>query len=331
MASTFTAQKDIEKPAPGTQAGVWGQTANRNFDKIDANLARVVDLSILANQTLTQSQSAVATSDAAVINLTGAINATSVTRTLTLPAGQTGAFIIDTTEVNFGTSRIQVRSAVTDGGVVLTSATDNVVQVYSNGTSVRRVIEKAALGIPFSGEIRMYTPPGGTLVSSALPEGWHVANGNNGTVDLRGRFIYATCVNSQVNDTGGSNTVNISATFSGTTSATAITAAQMPAHTHGIFANQNNGPFTSNDPALTSRTQVVTPGAALNGSENFEDFSWQLYSNPNRDPQDPMLGSTSEEGSGQGHTHNFSGTATQNGVENRPLFYRLIFLQFTGT
>jgi hypothetical protein len=35
MASTYTLNNGIEKPATGEQAGTWGTTANRNFDIID--------------------------------------------------------------------------------------------------------------------------------------------------------------------------------------------------------------------------------------------------------------------------------------------------------
>ena len=324
MASSFTNVKDIEKPQEGDQQGVWGDTVNRNYDKIDANLGRVVSLAITANQTLATSQTAVANSDAAVINLTGNIGVTSVTRTLTFPSGRSGNFIVDTTDVNYGNSTIRIRGDITDGGVQLVSASDDVVHVYTNGTSVRRVDEKSAQSLPIVGEIRMYTPPTGTFVSAALPSGWHVANGNNGTANLTGRFIYATCVNSQVGGLGGTNTVNFSASFSGTTGSTALTTSQMPAHTHGLFANDasQDGGF------VTSRTQTLESSGGNTGQ------TAQLYAMTRSTvpfTSSNFVGSSQQTGSGQGHSHSFSGTASQSGVENRPRFYRLIFIQYTGS
>ena len=38
MASTYTTNSGIEKPATGEQAGTWGATTNTNFDIIDRTL-----------------------------------------------------------------------------------------------------------------------------------------------------------------------------------------------------------------------------------------------------------------------------------------------------
>ena len=39
MASSYTTNINLEKPAPGEQSGDWGATLNSNFDTIDTKLA----------------------------------------------------------------------------------------------------------------------------------------------------------------------------------------------------------------------------------------------------------------------------------------------------
>ena len=86
-----------------------------------------------------------------------------------------------------------------------------------------------ATGIP-SGFIGLWSG-----AANAIPSGWYLCNGSNGTPDLRGRFVVGysnTDSDYDVNDTGGaktdtvtisgSDTVNI--TISGTTSTETQTA-----------------------------------------------------------------------------------------------------------
>ena len=46
MASTYTSNNGIEKPAPGDQEGEWGATLNTNFDIIDRVLSGVGSISL---------------------------------------------------------------------------------------------------------------------------------------------------------------------------------------------------------------------------------------------------------------------------------------------
>lgn len=331
MPSSFTSNKDIEKPAPGEQQGTWGGTANRNYDKIDANLSRVLDLSIVANQTLTTSQSAVSQSDSAVINLTGNIGATSVTRTLTFPSGRTGLFIVDATEVIFGSSRVRLIGDVTDSGITLASVTDRVIHVYSNGTSVRRVDEKSTSNVPIIGEVKMYAPPGGTIVSANLPFGWHVANGNSGTADLRGRFIRAASVASQTGNTGGNSTRTFNNTTTGTITSTVLTSANLPRHSHGIFAND----AATGGVQITSRNQTAKSGQQ--NTTQGADFSYSIYQSTAVSANAPnanFVGTTQVVGNTVGgtaaHTHTFVPTSANVTVSTVPPFYSLVFLQYTG-
>ncbi len=60
--------------------------------------------------------------------------------------------------------------------------------------------------------------------ANAIPAGWVYCDGNNGTPDLRGRFVVGAGPDYGVGQTGGNSTIT-------------LTAAQMPAHTHGLHTN----------------------------------------------------------------------------------------------
>lgn len=57
--------------------------------------------------------------------------------------------------------------------------------------------------------------------SNAIPTGWVLCNGQNGTPDLRNRFIVGAGSSYSVGNTGGSDTVSLNTN-------------QIPAHSHGF-------------------------------------------------------------------------------------------------
>lgn len=73
MPSTFTTNTGIEKPGDGEQAGVWGRTANTNFDIIDRALtgSATISLAGLVSYTLTTSSAVLSDGHYAAITFTG--------------------------------------------------------------------------------------------------------------------------------------------------------------------------------------------------------------------------------------------------------------------
>ena len=63
-----------------------------------------------------------------------------------------------------------------------------------------------------------------------IPDGWALCNGENGTEDLRDKFVVGAGRNYAVNATGGNTSQNVN--LSGNTGATTLTVNQMPSHTH---------------------------------------------------------------------------------------------------
>lgn len=75
--------------------------------------------------------------------------------------------------------------------------------------------------------------PSGTIVmwsgnQNSIPTGWALCDGNNGTPDLRDKFIVGAGLNYNIADTGGANEI-------------ALTINEMPSHTHNVskYAGSN--------------------------------------------------------------------------------------------
>lgn len=327
MASTFSSNKDLEKPGLGEQSGIWGQSLNTNFDKMDGSLGRTVNKSLIGNPVLSTSQTAVADFDAVAIRLSGDISSLT-TRTVTFPATKGGRFLVDTLDVTFGTNKAILKVAGETRGVTITSASERVFDVYTNGTSVRRA---GRVDSPYIlNEIRMYAPTGG-LVSANLPNGWHVCDGNNGTVDLRSRFVrgaanYSTWA---VGQTGGSNTDIVSANsfkVSGFTTSTVLTSAMIPPHKHPQFADAIEDFGSANDLHNLNSTDAVAAAANRGG----QDTEYAMAKNSGI----PTVGLGGvQNGSGTtGHRHavSFNLQGTNVTVSTVPAFYSIIFIQFKG-
>ena len=122
--------------------------------------------------------------------------------------------------------------------------------------------------------------------ADAIPSGWWLCNGENGTPDLRDRFIIGAGGSHAAGSSGGNATQTVS--LSGQTGATTLTIEQMPSHTHGISSRKV---FQGND---------TTVALASSGSN--------------------VLGYS---GGSQPHAHSLTGTAD---VSILPPYYALCFI-----
>lgn len=143
------------------------------------------------------------------------------------------------------------------------------------------------LGVP-SGVIAMWS---GNIL--APPSGWAVCDGNNGTPDLRDRFIVGSGGKYGVKSTGGSETHSHSG--SGTTGSTALTVAQIPSHAHSFTASINS-----------------------NGIGDITGGSYQVG-------RVPAAGNTGSAGGGQGHSHSLSAMNVSES-SSLPLYCALAFI-----
>ena len=144
-------------------------------------------------------------------------------------------------------------------------------------------------------------PPGAILMWSgavdAIPTGWALCDGQNGTPDLRDRFIVGAGGSYDVGDTGGSNTVT-------------LTTSQIPSHKHTASIGQ------AGDHSHGMGTKWTMSGT---GSESNPGTSGPGF-----------FATTHERTTGQAGAHSHSITISSTGGgqahENRPPYYALCFI-----
>ena len=159
---------------------------------------------------------------------------------------------------------------------------------------------------------------------NAIPSGWALCNGSNGTPDLRDRFIVGAGSTYTVGATGGANTVT-------------LTESQIPGHTHtGNTGNES-----------ASHTHAFSGTTSTNGDHNHTQTNGTggtstsgtvgTRSNPGSFPDDQPTStagahnhtfSGTTQTTSNTHTHPFTTNSTGGGQshENRPPYYALAYI-----
>lgn len=163
-------------------------------------------------------------------------------------------------------------------------------------TATHEELNNAAAGFTsalFLNEVRMYYGD-----PSALPAGWHVCDGTNGTPDLRNLVPIGAGSTYTLGQSVGSANPTTSSTSggtpAGTVGGTALTEAQLPVHDH----------FTVADVESTNEVNTSTSVAKFNDT-SLGDLQYKLMGSAIT----PTLGLSSPVGSGDTHTHTFTGNA----------------------
>jgi hypothetical protein len=168
-------------------------------------------------------------------------------------------------------------------------------------------------------------PTGGIILWSgsiaAIPSGWALCNGSNGTPDLRNRFVVGAGSTYAVDATGGSTTTTATGSISGSTAGTALTEAQMPKHFHALRGA--SGPFTS-----------TVPSATASGSGNYgggtPDDGTAGYGTNSTGGNSASGSSGTGTSNGDSHTHGTGTLAfTGNAVTSLPPYYALAYIMKT--
>lgn len=171
----------------------------------------------------------------------------------------------------------------------------------------------------FVGQITMYSG-----LEANIPDNWALCDGLNGTPDLRDKFIVCAGTTYPADSTGGaanhSHTATIDSggahTHTGTAADTALTIAQMPAHTHYNGVTDSGGSsnlFNHGAVAASPTTSNSIDGNTADGT---------------------LEGTTTSTGSGDPHNHTLSidsggahsHTASTDSVGNLPPYYSLAFV-----
>lgn len=158
---------------------------------------------------------------------------------------------------------------------------------------------------------------------NAVPSGWALCNGSNGTPDLRDRFIVGAGSTYAVGNTGGAASVT-------------LTSSQIPGHTHtGTTGNESashthtgttasSGAHTHLSSQASSYVMLASGGAYANGWVNG------LESSPSATTSSAgaHTHTFTTQSASNTHTHSFTTDSTGGGGshENRPPYYALAYI-----
>ena len=144
---------------------------------------------------------------------------------------------------------------------------------------------------------------------SAIPSGWNLCDGTNGTVDLRSKFV--VCADS---DTSGTDyqTANIAGSDTVT-----LLEANLPAHNHAITVDSSNVVTSDHAHSFSvARYSDLTFGAGISG---FGTTPVAAYNG--------TTGMAGGETIPHSHTASSALVGSGTAIDNRPAFYALAYIQ----
>lgn len=291
-----TTNKVLNQPVIGSTG--WGTPLNDNFGYIDGAFGSVTNINV-TGVTATPVVLSAAQYRNLIIKFSGTLTANV---TYQLPSGIGGKWVLK----NSATGAFTITLASLGGGTSFV-AIPGFANAVSDGVNTAGNFDSIAAGI-----ITMWSGAIG-----AIPSGWFLCDGTNGTPDLRDRFIVGAGSTYAVNATGGAATVT-------------LTQAETPAHTHGY------GPVN-----------VVSGGSHTHGvNDPTHAHSYNRYGSFNgANPSSGVNGtgsevSTATSASGTGiylsdagaHTHGYGPTNTTSigssgSHENRPPYFALCYIR----
>jgi hypothetical protein len=338
MSSSYSPDLRFELIANGEQSGVWGNTTNNNIgtlvEQAIAGTASVVVTT--TNQALSVYNGVSDQSRNAIISLS---TLTGAPFNVFIPPVSKLYVFVNTSSYAATVYASTVAGNTTAAGSGVSLAANSKSFVYCDGTNVVDAINHVSGNFFTEGNLQVsgtttlggnptlalqaatkqYVdsaiasgfPSGGIVMwsglISAIPSGWYLCNGANGTPDLRDRFIVGAGSSYAVNATGGSAD------------------STLPSHTHTYSGNTNNagshhhplwgGSAVGNTKGLREAGAVVISAGDRNTSMAFYDTltSGQQIIDDNGN-----------------HNHSFSGTTTSSGVTptgtNLPPYFALAYI-----
>lgn len=251
-------------------------------------------------------------------NITGINNSTATTLNATnLSTGNariTGGNIVSTPIWNANITNANVQNSVTT-----TPSTNDRSTALATTAFVHNVLPTGAI-IMWGG------------ATNTIPAGWVLCNGQNGTPDLRDRFIVGAGNSYAVGATGGN-------------ASTTLSTSNLPAHTHSVSlsgttasagGHLHSATSTVNDPGHNhSVTDLdVASGYGLYSNSLYAGYTPSATTETTSTAQTGVSVSTSI-AAVTDHTHSVSLTGTTGSIgsaasiDNRPPFYALCFIQKT--
>jgi hypothetical protein len=244
MASSFTSNTGIEKPATGEQSGTWGATANTNFDIIDRALNGVGTITLSGTtHTLTTSDGALSDGGYRVLILSGS---PSGTNTITVSPNDAAKFFV----VHNSSGETAIFTQGSGGNVTINNGSKKI--IYCNGAGSGAAVVDVTASIELNAPILQ------------------------GTSASAGKIIFQEDTDNGANTAtliGPASTADVTLTLPSTTGTVALTSDitdSFPPGTVQLF-RQTSAPTgwtkdtTHNDKAL----RVVSGSAGTGGSVAF--------------------------------------------------------------
>lgn len=336
---TTTTNYGLEKPVIGGDTDTWGNKSNDNWDAVDQliknNESAIEELDTAVDQNkadksvvitagngltgggnLSESREvALGTPSTITAQTTNSTTGTSHTHTITLGPADVGAPPVS--------RQIIAGNGLTGGG----SLAANVPLVLGTPSKLTPSTTNSVTAQSHTHEVFGLVPAGGIIMWSGaintVPAGWALCNGQNGTPDLRDRFVVGAGSTYNPGNTGGSkdaivvaHTHSASTGSSGNHSHTGSTNTT-GAHTHNILLYELSGG------SVSASTAVLEHLRATNNDQRARNLSNRALSAGNHS----HTVSTNTTGA---HTHSVSGTTASSGSSgnnaNLPPYLALAFI-----
>lgn len=217
-------------------------------------------------------------------------------------AGHTGiitAMSLPNVTVTLDREDITVSCQVTTGATGIAVGSPVFVCRYG-----RRYIVLGVIGDPGAGDETGDNVPAGVIVMwsgtlASIPEGWALCDGNNGTPDLRDRFILGTAAGEQPGALGGSHTKTLSV-------------ANLPSHNHTASTNSTG-----------AHTHVGRwKGFSISPGTGYYVLR-RISAEDSYDGTDNIVHSA---GGNHTHTVTVSNTGSGTAFDIRPKYYKVAFI-----
>ena len=148
--------------------------------------------------------------------------------------------------------------------------------------------------------------------ANAIPSGWYLCDGNNGTPNLKGRFVVGYNNNDSdydVNDTGGNKNIT-------------LTTSNLPSHTH------SDGTLSASNQSITGNVTKISECYNVAGGATGVFSKYNTGNSPvtGSSSNSPTAGFSMD----ASHSHDVSGNTgsagSGNSFDNRPPYYALCYI-----